>query len=75
MKNYVLVRGKEIVEVMPGREARRDQLIAAGYTWANRPTPDPEPDPAPAPEEFAENPKRGRGKQPRGGKPDIELER
>ena len=34
---YVLVKEAETVEVMHGREARRDQLIAAGYKWVNQP--------------------------------------
>lgn len=33
---YILRKGDETVEVLEGREARRDQLIAAGYEWVNR---------------------------------------
>lgn len=36
MKVYRLSRGAELIEVLEGREARRDQLIAAGYEWVNR---------------------------------------
>ncbi len=34
---YVLTKGGERVEVPEGREARRDQLIAAGFIWTNPP--------------------------------------
>jgi len=39
MQKYILMRGADIIEVMEGREERRDQLIRAGYTWVNRPKP------------------------------------
>jgi hypothetical protein len=37
MVKYILRKGRETVEVLEGREARRDQLIAAGYEWVNKP--------------------------------------
>lgn len=40
MNKYFLKKGDELVEVLEGREARRDQLIAAGYEWVNAPEPD-----------------------------------
>lgn len=36
---YILIRGSETIEVLEGREGRRDQLIAAGYEWQNEPLP------------------------------------
>lgn len=40
--HYILVKQfgerTETVEVLPGREARRDQLVAAGYEWVNEPS-------------------------------------
>ena len=37
MNRYQLVKDNDRVEVLEGREARRDQLIAAGYEWVNQP--------------------------------------
>ena len=45
MAKYILKRGDEIVEVMEGREERRDKLIAAGYEWVNRPNEHTKPKP------------------------------
>jgi hypothetical protein len=39
MERYILVRGEERIEVLPGREERRDRLIRAGYEWVNKPAP------------------------------------
>lgn len=39
---YILVRGDETVEVLEGREEKRDRLIAAGYEWVNRPSAEQE---------------------------------
>lgn len=37
MIKYILVREHETIEVLEGREERRDKLIAAGYEWVNKP--------------------------------------
>lgn len=37
MVRYILERDHERIEVLEGREDRRDQLIAAGYKWVNKP--------------------------------------
>lgn len=38
MEKYLLNKGDELVEVLEGREERRDRLMAAGYTWINAPS-------------------------------------
>lgn len=40
MIKYILVREHETIEVLEGREERRDQLIRAGYKWVNKPVAD-----------------------------------
>lgn len=37
MNIYKLRKGSDIVEVMAGREQRRDQLLVAGYKLVNQP--------------------------------------
>lgn len=36
---YILRKHTETVEVLEGREGRRDQLVRAGYVWVNKPMP------------------------------------
>jgi len=40
MDRYILAKGKEVIEVLMGREDRRDRLIQAGYVWINPPRPE-----------------------------------
>jgi len=52
LRKYILKRGDETVEVLEGREERRDKLIAAGYEWVNKPVesdPDRRPNESDAP--------------------------
>lgn len=36
LEAYVLERGSERIEVLVGREERRDQLMGVGYEWVNQ---------------------------------------
>lgn len=41
MDKYILKKGEETIEVLAGREERRDYLIAHGYEWVNKEKPKP----------------------------------
>lgn len=40
MPVYILTKDQERIEVIIGREDKRDRLIEAGYVWVNKPDPD-----------------------------------
>jgi len=46
-RKYILIKGEETVEVLEGREGRRDQLIQYGYEWTNKAEFEPTDKPAP----------------------------
>jgi hypothetical protein len=41
---YQLQKGEQLIEVMPGREDKRDFLISRGFVWLNEPKPDAKTD-------------------------------